>query len=301
MRRVLLIAGLSLAAGAAPLGSAWAGPGGVWRVEDGTANVEIAPCGEALCGTVAWISKPELKDNKNPDISKRNRPVLGITVLQEMKAEGKNSWAGTIYNARDGSTYKAKMSMHGDNTLRVEGCIAGGMLCGGQDWSRVAQPTAAAAPSTAPVPQPADVAVAPQPGDIAVAPPPITQPGATVPLTSRRLETPEEARTTQPATTATPAQPPTQAAAPPIPAAAQPPPKQKTSKRTDPAGSDTPQITGDDAASAGRDAARMINKMLIDNGVSGTQISPDQAAAAARSATKIINQFLRDGGANGFR
>src|SRR5436305_49634 len=68
MKRVLLIAGLSLAAGAASLGSAFAGPAGVWRVEDGTANVEIAPCGNALCGAVAWISKPDLKDSKNPDI-----------------------------------------------------------------------------------------------------------------------------------------------------------------------------------------------------------------------------------------
>jgi uncharacterized protein (DUF2147 family) len=293
MRRVLLIAGLSLAAGAASLGSASAGPAGVWRVEDGTANVEIAPCRNALCGAVAWISKPDLKDSKNPDISKRNRPVLGITVLQEMKEAGSNSWAGTIYNARDGSTYKAKMSMRGDNTLHVEGCIAGGLLCGGQDWSRVAQPSAAAAPSIAPAPLSADVAVAPAP---------VAQPDATVPPTSRRLETPEEARRTQtPATAVIPDQTPKAAVSPPTQAAVPPSAKPKTSTRTDPATGNTPQITGDEAASAGRDAAHMINKMLTENGVGGAQINPDQAAAAARSATKIINQFLREGGANGFR
>src|SRR5947209_7385680 len=75
MKRLLLIAGLSLAAGAASLSAASAGPAGVWRVEDGTANVEIAPCGNALCGAVTWLSKPDLKDSKNPDISKRGRPV----------------------------------------------------------------------------------------------------------------------------------------------------------------------------------------------------------------------------------
>jgi uncharacterized protein (DUF2147 family) len=293
MKRLCLIAGLSLAASAASLGSASAGPAGVWRVEDGTANVEIAPCGEALCGTVAWISRPDLKDSRNPDIAKRGRPVLGITVLQEMKTETSNSWAGTIYNARDGSTYKAKMSMHGENTLHVEGCIAGGMLCGGQDWSRVAQPTAAAAPSAGSAPQPADVAVAPAP---------VAQPDATAPLTSRRLETPEEARRTEtPASPATSDQTPKAPVSPPVQAAAPLPAKQKTGKRSDPATSDAPQITGDDAASAGRNAARMINRMLTDNGASGAQINPDQAAAAARSATKIINQFLREGGANGFR
>jgi hypothetical protein len=121
---------------------------GTWRVTDGTANIEIAPCGNALCGTVAWTDQPDQKDNKNPDVSQRNRPVLGITVLQNMEPQ-RDKWVGSVYNARDGHTYDAKISMHGDDTLRLEGCLPGGVICGGQNWSRIAQPSVAAAPAVA--------------------------------------------------------------------------------------------------------------------------------------------------------
>jgi hypothetical protein len=91
----------------------------------------------------------------------------------------------------------------------------------------------------------------------------VAQPDATLPLTSRRLESPEETRTTQPSATAVvPNQPPPKAAMSPPAQAAAPPPEPKTSKRMDPATANTPQITGEEAASAGREAAHMINKML---------------------------------------
>jgi hypothetical protein len=196
-----------------------------------------------------------------------------MTVLQNMKPDG-NKWVGSIYNARDGRTYTAKISMRGDNTLRVEGCIAGGMLCGGQDWARVAQPTVMA-PSAAPAAQPAGVAT--------VAP--AAKP-ADAPAPTQRLEAPAVVQT--PPSAVAPDQP----SASPV-----SPTKRKTAKRSG-YSADAPQITSDDAESAGRSAADMINRMMVDNGVSGARIDPDQAAIAARSARKIINQLMKD---NGFR
>jgi hypothetical protein len=37
---------------------------------------------------VATTHNPDQEDNKNLDLSKRNRPVLGITLLQNMKLQG---------------------------------------------------------------------------------------------------------------------------------------------------------------------------------------------------------------------
>jgi uncharacterized protein (DUF2147 family) len=147
MKRLFLIAGVLLGAG-----SAWAGPTGTWRVTDNTTDIQIIPCGDAFCGMVARMDKPEQTDSKNPDVSKRNRPVLGITVLQDMKPQG-DKWVGSVYNARDGHTYEAKISMRGEDTLRLEGCLPGGVICGGQNWSRIAQPTGAAAGVAMPQPQ----------------------------------------------------------------------------------------------------------------------------------------------------
>jgi hypothetical protein len=240
---------------------------GTWRVTDGTANVEIAPCGNALCGTVAWTDKPDQKDNKNPDVSQRNRPVLGITVLQNMEPQ-RDKWVGSVYNARDGHTYDAKISMRGDDTLRMEGCLPGDVICGGQNWSRVAQPAVAAAPAAATQqPQANEVAlVAPLPAPAKVAP----------------------AEATQPQQAQTPATVPAQAQATVIPQV-----KQQTDSDPRPLDRVVPQITSDQAAAVGQTAADLINQMLAQHDVRGTRIDPAQAAEAARSATTMINRYLR--------
>jgi len=46
-------------------------------------------------------------------------------------------WAGTIINPIGGQQYTARISMQDEQTLKVEGCVLGGMVCGGQLWSRV--------------------------------------------------------------------------------------------------------------------------------------------------------------------
>jgi uncharacterized protein (DUF2147 family) len=254
MKRFVLIAGLSLLAG-----SAWASPMGTWRVTDGTANIEIAPCGNALCGTVAWTDQPDQKDNKNPDVSQRNRPVLGITVLQNMEPQ-RDKWVGSVYNARDGHTYDAKISMHGDDTLRLEGCLPGGVICGGQNWSRIAQPSVAAAPAVATSQPQAKEATA-----IAPMPPQLQQ--AQMPASVPAQE---------------------QAAVPPH-------VTENISKGLLPLDLDLSRITPDQAADAGRSAADLINQMLMQHAVPGARIDPGQAAAAAGSAAKMIRSISRRG------
>jgi uncharacterized protein (DUF2147 family) len=90
-----------------------AGPVGVWRVADGSAQVHVMPCHGALCGSVA-----------------------GKRVLIRMKPNGDNLWTGTIVDVRDGTQYAGNISMQGES-LRVEGCVLGGTICGGQTWTRV--------------------------------------------------------------------------------------------------------------------------------------------------------------------
>ena len=41
-----------------------------------------------------------------------------------MKPTGDNKWSGNIYNADDGRTYSATMSLAGD-TMKLKGCVAG--------------------------------------------------------------------------------------------------------------------------------------------------------------------------------
>ena len=117
--------------------AAVADPAGEWRVADGTATIRIHKCGIAYCGVVATTISAAGKDVKNPDPSKRNRSVIGIEALINMKPNGENSWAGTTYNAQDGQYYSAKISLQGEGSLKIEGCAPGGGACGSETWTRV--------------------------------------------------------------------------------------------------------------------------------------------------------------------
>lgn len=115
-------------------------PSGVWRLQNGKVTVKLSSCGSGYCGTVVGLAKPLDKqgrpkvDRENPDPSLRNRPVIGLTVIQNMLPAGDNQWEGMIYNADDGNTYTSQMSLHGD-VMNVKGCFL--VLCKTMKFERV--------------------------------------------------------------------------------------------------------------------------------------------------------------------
>jgi uncharacterized protein (DUF2147 family) len=125
---------------AAPVAADPDSPIGEWTTEDGDARVRIHPCGQALCGVISAANNPNETDRRNPDASKRDRPVIGLPVLIDMKPVMKGRWEGQIYDPRDGKTYASKISLKNPDVLRVEGCLLGGLLCDGQNWTRVKAP-----------------------------------------------------------------------------------------------------------------------------------------------------------------
>jgi uncharacterized protein (DUF2147 family) len=148
MRRFILACGLALAASPAAAADE---PIGDWAVANGHAHVRIDNCGGALWGAISWEERPGGRDTHNPDPAKRNRPTLGMPILLHMSPTEPNRWEGEVYNAEDGRTYSASISLLGPNTLHIEGCVLG-FLCGGEDWTRIAPepPQATQAPASRP-------------------------------------------------------------------------------------------------------------------------------------------------------
>jgi uncharacterized protein (DUF2147 family) len=107
---------------------------GVWLRDTGTSKIRVAPCGDALCGTVIWESEPK-KDENNPDESKRSRPINGTRIFFNMKPNGENKWSGSAYNPEDGKTYSGNMIVNG-STLVTKGCVLGGFICKSVSWSK---------------------------------------------------------------------------------------------------------------------------------------------------------------------
>lgn len=115
---------------------------GTWLTESKKAHVQLAPCGNKLCGKIVWLKEPTDQngkpkvDKENPDAAKHETPSLGSVMIDGMAPDGPNSWnGGTIYNAEDGNTYASKMELTDPVTLKVSGCVL--FFCKKQTWTRV--------------------------------------------------------------------------------------------------------------------------------------------------------------------
>jgi uncharacterized protein (DUF2147 family) len=96
----------------------------------------VGPCGGTVCGRLTQILKSQpgapKTDVANSDPALRTRPILGMPILSGFVDKG-NDWRGTIYDPRNGKTYKSIVSKNTDGTLAVKGCIA--FFCQTQKWT----------------------------------------------------------------------------------------------------------------------------------------------------------------------
>ena len=72
-----------------------------------------------------------------------------MPILINMKQTEPNRWEGEVYNAENGKTYTSNISLVKDDVLRIEGCVWG-ILCGGENWTRVTPPKDEAEPAVNP-------------------------------------------------------------------------------------------------------------------------------------------------------
>lgn len=114
---------------------------GTWIMDSGKVTVRISDCGGKLCGTIVGLRRPLDRngrpklDKENPDAALRGRPVIGLTILNGLHRNGDDRWVGTIYNPDDGYTYKSKLKLVDDRTMRVKGCFA--FICKTMKFNRV--------------------------------------------------------------------------------------------------------------------------------------------------------------------
>ncbi len=127
---------LSNAASAAP-------PYGVWTSQERDVRVRLSDCGGKICGTLVWLQEAVYPatgqpktDRRNPDPAKRARPLIGLQVVNGFVPSGSRQWSGTIYNADNGHTYRARLIVLDPRTIRLEGCMLV-VLCMGHTWRRV--------------------------------------------------------------------------------------------------------------------------------------------------------------------
>jgi uncharacterized protein (DUF2147 family) len=109
-------------------------PSGTWLSQSGETRVRIARCGGVYCGTIVAASHP--KDANNPDPAKRDRSLVGVQMITDVKPSG-DGFSGQLYNPQDGKTYTGKLKLVTPQSLELSGCVMGGLFCRAQTWTRV--------------------------------------------------------------------------------------------------------------------------------------------------------------------
>ena len=104
---------------------------GMWQteVDDGAyAIVEMGPCnGTNTCG---WIRRTFNASGEY------QADTIGKVLVIDMVSNGDGTYEGQVWRPSNDKIYVGKMTLAG-NSLALEGCVLGGLICASQTWTRV--------------------------------------------------------------------------------------------------------------------------------------------------------------------
>jgi len=132
---LLVIAfGMVYGCDAAPAAAEAIAPNGLWLSASGYLEIEVAPCGEALCGKVTKVR--ENRSMAGTPLSEAQSP-LGMKILTDMKPTGKGTFRGSIYNRDNGKTYDCEIRSLSSDRLQVRAYKLIPLFGKTQIWTRV--------------------------------------------------------------------------------------------------------------------------------------------------------------------
>lgn len=111
---------------------------GNWLTEPKDGIIQITQAADGtLQGRIVGGNEPGKLDRENPDPAKRTLVLRGQVIMSGLKYDGGGKWSGgSIYKPADGKTYKCKVELRPDGTLRVRGFIGVSLLGQNQIWTR---------------------------------------------------------------------------------------------------------------------------------------------------------------------
>ena len=139
MTRIALALALGLLAGCtADQPNKTAGPAtGRWLTASGNLEIEIAPCGEALCGTVVKVLANNSMAEPGKTMAADTPSPLGMKIMTDFKPDGDGQWSGSIFNRENGKTYDCTMSILAQDQLKIRPYVLLPLFGKTQVWTRV--------------------------------------------------------------------------------------------------------------------------------------------------------------------
>ncbi|MFO6419378.1 DUF2147 domain-containing protein [Hylemonella sp. W303a] len=115
---------------------------GRWITESGNLEVDIAVCGDALCGTVTRVMANRSMSAPGQEMEAADkRPALGMQILSGLRVTGDGTLTGAIYNRENAKTYSVQLTMDGTQQMLVRPYVGIPLFGKTQLWLRAPSTT----------------------------------------------------------------------------------------------------------------------------------------------------------------
>jgi uncharacterized protein (DUF2147 family) len=140
--RIVAVAGLMVAMSIAGHSQESTPLDGESLTNDGSSKVRFDPCEGGSCGRIVWLREPvdpetrqPRRDANNENAALRDRPLIGLPLMVNLAPDGPANWSGSLYNPRDGRTYRGSVRRLDANRLELSGCVLA-VICKRETWTR---------------------------------------------------------------------------------------------------------------------------------------------------------------------
>ncbi len=115
---------------------------GTWLNTEKSAKIEIMKVGSKYMGKISWI---ELKgadpktilDSKNSNPSLQKRPLMGMTILEDLAYKNGTWEGGKIYDPESGKTYSCELKLKNKEVLEVKGYLGFSWVGRTVEWTKL--------------------------------------------------------------------------------------------------------------------------------------------------------------------
>ena len=121
---------------------------GTWLNQEATGKITLYKENGKYFGKLVWLREPNDKttgkprtDKENPDGKQKSLPLIGMVNMKNFSFNGKDEWSdGTIYDPKNGKTYKCYIQFENPSKLKVRGYVGVSLLGRNTYWTKSTPP-----------------------------------------------------------------------------------------------------------------------------------------------------------------
>lgn len=121
---------------------------GTWLNQEATGKITLYKENGKYFGKLVWLREPNDKitglartDKENPEEKLKATPLIGLINMKNFTFDGKDEWSGgTIYDPKNGKTYKCYIHFDGTAKLKVRGYVGVSLLGRNTYWTKSTPP-----------------------------------------------------------------------------------------------------------------------------------------------------------------